>query len=70
MVLSCRFYAERFPDPGDAVMVNIRSIQEMGVYVSLLEYNNIGELYKAARFAVISGLGIVSFWRLKLDWLS
>jgi len=41
MHLSCRFYAEKFPDIEDAVMVNVRSIAEMGAYVNLLEYNNI-----------------------------
>jgi len=39
--LSCRFYAEKFPEIEDTVMVNVRSIAEMGAYVSLLEYNNI-----------------------------
>lgn len=42
MPLSCRFYANQFPDVEDTVMVNIRQIAEMGAYVSLLEYNNIG----------------------------
>ncbi|EJW76604.1 hypothetical protein WUBG_12485 [Wuchereria bancrofti] len=41
MPLSCRFYANQFPDVEDTVMVNIRQIAEMGAYVSLLEYNNI-----------------------------
>ncbi len=39
--LSCRFYQHRFPEVEDVVMVNVRSIAEMGAYVSLLEYNNI-----------------------------
>uniref|UniRef100_A0A4W4FNF9 Eukaryotic translation initiation factor 2 subunit 1 n=1 Tax=Electrophorus electricus TaxID=8005 RepID=A0A4W4FNF9_ELEEL len=39
--LSCRFYHHRFPEVEDVVMVNVRSIAEMGAYVSLLEYNNI-----------------------------
>lgn len=39
--LSCRFYEHRFPEVEDVVMVNVRSIAEMGAYVSLLEYNNI-----------------------------
>lgn len=38
---SCRFYQHRFPEVEDVVMVNVRSIAEMGAYVSLLEYNNI-----------------------------
>ncbi len=40
MALSCRFYKHRFPKLEDVVMVNVRSIAEMGAYVSLLEYNN------------------------------
>lgn len=41
MVLSCRFYKEKYPEVDDVVMVNVRSIAEMGAYVHLLEYNNI-----------------------------
>ncbi|XP_063369771.1 eukaryotic translation initiation factor 2 subunit 1 isoform X1 [Cydia amplana] len=41
MPLSCRFYQEKYPEIEDVVMVNVRSIAEMGAYVHLLEYNNI-----------------------------
>ncbi|XP_059607480.1 eukaryotic translation initiation factor 2 subunit 1 [Phlebotomus argentipes] len=41
MVLSCRFYKDKYPEVEDVVMVNVRSIAEMGAYVYLLEYNNI-----------------------------
>lgn len=41
MVLSCRFYKEKYPEVDDVVMVIVRSIAEMGAYVHLLEYNNI-----------------------------
>uniref|UniRef100_UPI00358EE6EA eukaryotic translation initiation factor 2 subunit 1 n=1 Tax=Myxine glutinosa TaxID=7769 RepID=UPI00358EE6EA len=41
MPLGCRFYQHKFPEVEDVVMVNVRSIAEMGAYVSLLEYNNI-----------------------------
>ncbi len=41
MVLSCRFYAQRFPEVDDVVMVNVKSIAEMGAYVTLLEYNGV-----------------------------
>lgn len=43
MPLSCRYYAQEFPEIEDTVIVNVRSIAEMGAYVSLLEYNNKGE---------------------------
>lgn len=39
--LSCRFYKNKFPEVEDVVMVNVRSIAEMGAYVDLSEYNNI-----------------------------
>jgi len=39
--MSCRFYEKKYPDVDDLVMVNVKSIAEMGAYVSLLEYNNI-----------------------------
>ena len=41
MPLSCRFYKQIYPETDDVVMVNVRSIAEMGAYVHLLEYKNI-----------------------------
>nr|CAG4644956.1 EOG090X09RW [Leptodora kindtii] len=41
MPLFCRYYAQKYPEVDDVVMVNVRSIAEMGAYVHLLEYNNI-----------------------------
>jgi len=41
MSISCRYYAENFPEVDDIVMVNVQSIAEMGAYVRLLEYDNI-----------------------------
>jgi len=41
VVLSCRFYKEKYPEVEDVVMVNVRAIAEMGAYVYLLEYNSI-----------------------------
>lgn len=41
MPLTCRFYKHKYPEIDDVVMVNVRSIAEMGAYVNLLEYNNI-----------------------------
>uniref|UniRef100_A0A7S0RLS3 S1 motif domain-containing protein n=1 Tax=Pyramimonas obovata TaxID=1411642 RepID=A0A7S0RLS3_9CHLO len=37
----CRMYEERYPEVDDVVMVTVKSIAEMGAYVSLLEYNGI-----------------------------
>lgn len=41
MQLTCRFYKSRLPETDELVMVNVVNIEEMGVYVNLLEYNNI-----------------------------
>ncbi|KAG0415135.1 hypothetical protein HPB47_007688 [Ixodes persulcatus] len=41
MPISCRFYSQKYPEPDDVVMVNVRQIAEMGAYVRLLEYNDI-----------------------------
>lgn len=41
MPISCRFYKQKYPEIDDIVMVNVRSIAEMGAYVHLLEYKNI-----------------------------
>merc|ERR1712060_444016 len=39
--MNFRMYENQFPEIDEVVMVQIRSIAEMGAYVSLLEYNNI-----------------------------
>ncbi|KAF8821648.1 eukaryotic initiation factor-2, alpha subunit [Cardiosporidium cionae] len=36
----CRFYEAKFPEPEDLVMVKVEHIEDIGAYVSLLEYNN------------------------------
>ncbi len=37
----CRMYESKYPDVDDVVMVQVKSIAEMGAYVALLEYNGI-----------------------------
>jgi len=39
--LVCRYYENQYPDIEEVVMVNVKSIAEVGAYVSLLEYNGI-----------------------------
>jgi hypothetical protein len=39
--LQCRMYEAKFPEVDDIVMVQVKSIAEMGAYVSLLEYDQI-----------------------------
>lgn len=46
MQLTCRFYNNRLPETDELVMVNVVNIEEMGVYVNLLEYNNIEGYFK------------------------
>jgi translation initiation factor 2 subunit 1 len=41
MSLSCRYYAPKYPEIDDVVMVKVRSMAQTGVHVQLLEYNNI-----------------------------
>ncbi|KAI1288381.1 Eukaryotic translation initiation factor 2 subunit 1 [Halotydeus destructor] len=41
VVLTCRYYKNRFPEVDEVVVVNVRAIAEMGAYVQLLEYNQI-----------------------------
>merc|ERR1712134_62276 len=38
---NCRMYENQYPEVDDLVTVQVKSIAEMGAYVSLLEYNNI-----------------------------
>lgn len=40
--LKCRFYENQFPDVEETVVANVRQIADMGAYVVLSEYNNIG----------------------------
>lgn len=39
--LNCRMYEKKYPEVDDLVMVSVKSISEMGAYVSLLEYGDI-----------------------------
>ncbi|KAK9805915.1 hypothetical protein WJX73_004703 [Symbiochloris irregularis] len=39
--MDCRMYESKFPEVDDVVMVQVKSIAEMGAYVALLEYNGI-----------------------------
>merc|ERR1712093_799577 len=41
LLLTMRFYEEKFPEIDSFVMVNVKQIAEMGAYVKLLEYDNI-----------------------------
>lgn len=41
MSLNCRFYEKEFPKVDDVVMVKVVNINEMGVHVKLLEYDNL-----------------------------
>ena len=51
MVLTCRYYAQKLPEIEEVVLANVRSIQEMGAYVDLQEYNGIEGLAKSCCFS-------------------
>jgi len=40
-VVNCRMYEQKYPKVDDLVMVEVKSIEEMGAYVALKEYNDI-----------------------------
>ena len=40
-VENCRFYEQQYPQVDELVMAEVKSIEEMGAYVALKEYNNI-----------------------------
>ena len=42
MSLSCRFYADEYPNVEETVVAKVYKITEMGAYVTLSEYNNKG----------------------------
>jgi len=46
--MTCRFYEKLYPEVDECVMVEIKSIEEMGVYVTLLEYGNMSVLFTLA----------------------
>ena len=37
---SCRFYEDEYPKEEQYVMVRVKTVSEMGAYVTLLEYDN------------------------------
>lgn len=39
--LNCRMYQKEYPEVDDLVVVQVKSIVDMGAYCSLLEYNGI-----------------------------
>ena len=67
MQLTCRFYKNRLPETEDLVMVNVANIEEMGVYVHLLEYNNIEGWFTRTRCSSSKGTIVHS---LRYDFVS
>ena len=65
MVLTCRFYANEFPEVEETVMVNVKQVEGMGAYVLLSEYNNKGGFWDFGVFwsmvwgILVSGLPLV-----------
>ncbi len=69
----CRMYEQKYPEVDDVVMVQVKSIAEMGAYVSLLEYYGIegmillSELSRR-RIRSITKLIKVGWRRMHLKW--
>ncbi len=40
-IANCRMYEQKYPEVDDLVIAEVKSIEEMGAYVSLKEYNDI-----------------------------
>jgi len=40
-LVNCRYYEQKYPNVDDLVVVEVKSIEEMGAYVALKEYNDI-----------------------------
>jgi translation initiation factor 2 subunit 1 len=49
--LRCRFYERQYPDPEEVVMVNVTEIAEMGAYVTLMEYDDIGGMIQLSELS-------------------
>lgn len=62
-------YEKKYPDVDDLVMVNVKSIAEMGAYVSLLEYNNIEGMLRFSNFHETYSNTFFSFAIINLLWL-
>jgi translation initiation factor 2 subunit 1 len=68
----CRMYENKYPEVDDVVMVQVKSIAEMGAYVSLLEYNGIegmillSELSRRRIRSITKLIKVVSFYAWSL----
>lgn len=51
MASSCRFYEQEYPEADDVVVVLVNNVEELGAYVSLLEYNNIDGMILASELS-------------------
>lgn len=48
---TCRMYKEQYPNIDDLVIVQVDRVEDMGAYVSLLEYNNIEGMIPSNEFS-------------------
>jgi len=73
----CRMYESKYPEVDDCIMVQVKSIAEMGAYVSLLEYNGIEGMILLSELSrrrirsitkLIKASSSKSEWAFMLDW--
>ncbi|KAK2960469.1 putative Eukaryotic translation initiation factor 2 subunit alpha [Blattamonas nauphoetae] len=60
-----RFYEKELPDEKDLVVVEITSIEEMGVYCSLVEYNRLNGFIPNAELSVMRIKSVAQVTRVK-----
>ncbi|KAL3650432.1 hypothetical protein CASFOL_006835 [Castilleja foliolosa] len=56
MNLECRMYEAKYPEVDHVVMIQVKSMEDSGAYVSLLEYNNIEGMILFSELSRISSL--------------
>lgn len=65
-VANCRMYEGKYPEVDDLVVVEVKSIEEMGAYVALKEYNEIEGmilLSELSRYSVFSSSYCYQFYK-------
>ena len=63
----CRMYEAKYPEVDDVVMIQVKSIAEMGAYVSLMEYSGIEGmilLSELSRRRIRSITKLIKVWML------
>ncbi|CAN6281459.1 unnamed protein product [Urochloa humidicola] len=62
--LECRMYEARLPEVDEAVMIRVRRVTDTGVYVALLEYDNIEALIPQSELSCRRTRSIATLFRI------